>query len=249
MLQRLFLANRCYQGLSSLPSPPLRWQQHRRISTAVSVRNIISVSATSYPFVFGEASSYENELLVVERRRDELESLLEVYNRESFLESGYTKRGIRYEKKWLDTLEELIQFYYKEGRLPKWNAGEKGRLATWMNTQRRAKRRVDEGNPNSSLMNPERISILESMSWWSWDAQEAAWQSGFEELAEEVKITGKIPPQSHPTLGNWVHTQRKAYKAWKARVHGETEKYKGVNHYMDQARARKLELVPGWKWC
>ncbi|KAL4524439.1 hypothetical protein Ndes2526B_g00446 [Nannochloris sp. 'desiccata'] len=82
-----------------------------------------------------------------------------------------------------------------------------------MDTQRQAKRRVDEGNPNSKLMTPERIFIIESMSWWSWDAQEAAWQSRFEELVEEVQRTGKIPPNSHPTLGNWVHTQRKAYKA------------------------------------
>jgi hypothetical protein len=46
----------------------------------------------------------------------------------------------------------------------------------------------------------------------------------------------------------WVNTQRYAYIAWQARLHGETEKYKGVKEYMDEERARKLELVSGWKW-
>jgi hypothetical protein len=63
-----------------------------------------------------------------------------------------------------------------------------------------------------------------------------------------VATHNKLPPQSHPTLGYWIKTQRTAYKAWQARVHGETEKYKNGTHYMDEERAKKLELVPGWKW-
>jgi hypothetical protein len=97
-------------------------------------------------------------------------------------------------------------------------------------------------------MTPERIHILESMSWWVWDALEAAWESQFEELQEYVKKQGEIPPVSHPTLGDWIDNQRSAYRAWQGRLNGETEKYQGVNHIMTEERAAKLESVPGWLW-
>jgi len=57
-----------------------------------------------------------------------------------------------------------------------------------------------------------------------------------------------MPPPSHPTLGVWVNNQRSAYRAWKARLHGETEKYKEVKNYMDEDRAKKLQSIPGWRW-
>jgi len=249
VLQRPFLANRCDQR-SSLPLSPLSWQQHRRVSTVISLRNKNTVCNSSYSDRFGEESPYEKELSIVERRRDELESLLEAYNRESFLRSGYTKGSIiGYEEKWLDKLEIVINFYHKMGRLPKLTAeGEEHRLAIWMNNQRSAKRCLDEGKPCNNKMTPERIAILESMSWWIWDPYEAAWQEKFEELVDYVDRTGEIPPVSHPTLGYWVDNQRMAYKAWKARQNGETEKYKGVLNYMNEERAKKLESIWCWKW-
>jgi len=97
-------------------------------------------------------------------------------------------------------------------------------------------------------MTPDRIVILESMSWWSWDAHEDAWQSNFEELVDYEKRTSEIPPQSHPTLGYWINDQRRAYRARKACPNGEIEKYKGVTNYMDEERARKLESIPSWQW-
>ena len=97
-------------------------------------------------------------------------------------------------------------------------------------------------------MTAERNIILESMSWWVWDALEAAWESKFAELEKYVAKYGEIPPVSHPTLGNWVDRQRIARRAWKARSDGEIDKYRNVTHYMDEERARKLEKVPGWKW-
>jgi hypothetical protein len=182
---------------------------------------------------------HENELGMVERRRQEVFSQ----------ESCWSKGAINREHTWLDRLEEVIKFYSTEGRLPKRGAiGEEGRLARWMNTQRHAKRCLDEGKPSTHIMTPERIAILQSMSWWTWDAWEAAWQSSFDEIVDYVKSTGEIPSQSHPTLGKWISTQRTAYKAWQARLHGETEKYKDVTNYMDKERARKLESIPGWSW-
>jgi hypothetical protein len=97
-------------------------------------------------------------------------------------------------------------------------------------------------------MTPERIAILESMSWWVWDALEAAWEAKFEELQEYVKKHGEIPSQSHPTLGDWIANQRIAYRAWQARLSGETAKYQGVEVIMTEERAAKLDSVPGWSW-
>jgi len=249
VLQRPFLAVRCGQRSPLLPLSPLSWQQHRRVFAAVSLRNSNILCGSSYPYRFGEESSYGKELLVVERRRDELESLLEACNREAFLRSGYSKGSIGYEKKWLDKLEMVINFYHKMGRLPKLTAvGEEGKLAIWIDHQRTAKQCLDEGKLCTNKMTPERIAILESMSWWIWDAQEAVWQEKFEEFVDYVKRTGKIPPVSHPTLGVWVSNQRIAHQAWKARLNGEIEKYRDVTNCMNEERAGKLESVPGWKW-
>ena len=81
------------------------------------------------------------------------------------------------------------------------------------------------------------------MSWWVWDALEAAWQSQFEELKAHVQTHGKIPSRSDPNCGFWVNRQRHAYRAWK-----EPEKYKPVSSTMNQERASKLESIPGWSW-
>jgi hypothetical protein len=62
-------------------------------------------------------------------------------------------------------------------------------------------------------------------------------------------LRSKIPLLSDPSCGSWIDNQRKAYRAWKAReIADETDKYKPVNSNMDQERAAKLELIPGWKW-
>jgi len=244
VLQRPFLATRCGQRSSSLPLSFLSWKQHRKVFPAVSIRNSIINCNTSYPYLFGEESPYEKELLIVERRRDELESLPNMYD-----ELPFGRSVIGNEHRWLNTLERIIRFYYKKGRLPKREAEEEeGRLARWLNTQRRAKYCQDEGKPCNNKMTPERIGILESMSWWIWDAYEAAWQEKFEELVDSVNETGEIPPQSHPTLGYWVNNQRVAHRAWKGHRSGGAEKYKSVTNCMDEERAKKLETVPGWKW-
>jgi hypothetical protein len=252
LLQRQFLfANTIsHDQHQSLPLPSLRWQQNRRISGAISRRNRICIFATRDLFAFGETTPYEEELLIVQRRRDELELLLEAHNEEALLRSRYTKGDIRYDLKWLDRLEDVITFYHKEGRLPV--EGNKGTpehsLAKWIHRQRNAKHCRDLGKPSRQKMTPERIAILESMPWWVWDAFEAAWEAKFEELQEYVKKHGEIPSPSHPTLGDWVNNQRTAYRAWQARLSGETEKYQDVTNIMTEERAAKLESVPGWSW-
>jgi hypothetical protein len=199
-LQRPFLANKCHGR--SLPLTSLHCQQHRRIAAAVSFTNnnckCLATLATGFP----ETSPYEIELLIVERQRDQLDNLLEVYDREELLKCGYTKSGINYERRFLNNFEGVIHFYYREGRVPKRQTkGEEGRLANWMNDQRKAKSYLEQGKPSTNVMNPERIKLLESMSWWDWNPLETAYQSNFEELKAYVEKYGEIPPVRHPTLG------------------------------------------------
>jgi hypothetical protein len=130
LLQRslLFANTISHDQHQSLPLPSLRWQQNRRISGAMPHRNRICIFATRDLYVFGKTTPYEEELLIVQRRRDELELLLEAHNRDAFLRSGYNKRDISYEKRWLSRLEDVIQFYHKEGRLPERAGCIKGTL-------------------------------------------------------------------------------------------------------------------------
>ncbi len=135
LLQRPALANRrCSLDHQSLPLTSLRWQQHRRIFGASLLRRNICICVRSAADISGDASHYENEMSLVERRRQHVESF-------------WSGNDRRYEVIWLGRLEDVIQLYYKHGRLPKQGVKDKIELssATWMNTQRIAKLCLDEG--------------------------------------------------------------------------------------------------------
>jgi hypothetical protein len=237
VLLRRLSKKSCLDHHRSLPLTTIWWEHTRNIS------DDRSLGKADYNRISGASSTLisdtqKSELLIVERRRRELLSL----------SSGKWRM---WEEVWLDRLEEIIKFYYKHGRLPSRGAKDKIELssATWMHHQRTSKRCLDEGKPSKGKMTPERIATLECMSWWVWDAQEAAWQSQFEDLKAYVQTYGKIPSRSDPSCGFWVDTQRMAYRAWKARESGEeTDKYKSNTSNMGEERASKLESIPGWSW-
>ena len=244
LLQRTVLANRCDH--QSLPSTSLRRQQRRKLFIAVSHHNKHFNSFSTCATGFSDASAYESELEILEERRQELDYLLDTWTKQSL----YNKRDVQYEERWLDRLQDVTKFYYKEGRAPlhSKSKGYENGLAKWISNQRNAKRCLEEGKPCTSKMTAERIVILESMAWWIWDAQQAAWEFNFAELEKYVEKYGEIPLRSHPTLGDWVNDQRRARRAWQAHRNGETDKYKYVAHYMDQERADKLQSLKPWSW-
>ena len=220
LLQKPLLVNRCDH--QTLPSTSLSRHQRRDIRNPLSYRNEHFYSLVGRAIGQDDPSVYESELEILEKRREELEYLLDTCTKQSL----YNKGGIQYEKQWLDRLQDVIKFYYEEGRAPiRRRKGNEKSLAIWIHNQRQAKRCLDEGKPCRSKMTVERISLLESMSRWVWDAQEAAWQSNFAELEKYIAKYGEIPLSGHPTLGGWVDNQRTAYKAWQARLRGETDKY------------------------
>jgi len=133
VLPRPFYASRCRH--SSVPSTSLCLQQHRRRSGAVSQRNSSLFGVTRDIVHLDAKLDYEHELGMVEQRRQE------VFNQEFC-----SKNAVNLEQKRLDRLEDVLEFYYEAERLPKRHAvGQEGRLARWMNNQRKAKRYLDEG--------------------------------------------------------------------------------------------------------
>ena len=235
--QRAVLVNRCHP--QSLPLTSLRRQQHRSIGIALPRRHSPCSSLVICFLGPSDEPPYERELRILEERREEL----------GLLPGLCHIKSNRWEYRWLDRLKDVIKFYYQEGRVPARGGTEyENSLARWIHNQRRAKQCLDEGKPCTSKMTAERIVILESMAWWIWDAQQAAWEFNFAELEKYVEKYGEIPLRSHPTLGDWVNDQRRARRAWQAHRNGETDKYKYVAHYMDQERADKLQSLKPWSW-
>jgi hypothetical protein len=84
--------------------------------------------------------------------------------RRQHVESFWSGNDRRYEVIWLGRLEEVVQFYYKHGRLPKCDVeGKEGMLARWMWDQRKAKHCLDEGKSSTHKMTPDRIDTLQAM--------------------------------------------------------------------------------------
>ena len=100
----------------------------------------------------------------------------------------------------------------------------------WINGQRNAKLH--------GQLSEERISRLESLPGWVWDAYKEKWETGLSALMDYVRLHGdaKVPmkyvtPQGFG-LGSWISTARR-------------KKSKGQ---ISPNRIRRLEAVPGWSW-
>ena len=135
LLQRAVLVNR--SDHQSLPSTSLRRKQHRTIGVALSHRHKHCSGLVRCSIGRSDPLGYESELEISEKRRQNL---------------GYlpSLRHVQWEHQWLDTLQDVIEFCYKEGRVPvRGRKGHENSLARWINNQRTAKQCLDEGKPNS----------------------------------------------------------------------------------------------------
>ncbi|MBU3598565.1 DEAD/DEAH box helicase [Polynucleobacter bastaniensis] len=101
-------------------------------------------------------------------------------------------------------------------------------LFMWAGTQRA---RYKQGK-----LSIDRISKLQLVKGWSWNAKSDKWEIGFSELEKYVKINGtSLVPKSYDLtsnypLGKWVITQRN----WKDKLPVD--------------RVKKLESLPEWSW-
>ncbi|MEK6251845.1 MAG: Helicase associated domain protein [Actinomycetota bacterium] len=126
----------------------------------------------------------------------------------------------------------LERFVEREGHalVPAAYTSEDGfGLGAWVNAQRT--------RYTAATLDTARRERLESVSGWTWDAREAAWEEGFIHLKRFVEREGhaRVPQETREEgyrLGGWVTEQRHAYR-------------KGT---LGPQRRARLEALPGWTW-
>ena len=134
---------------------------------------------------------------------------------------------------WEYGFGKLEQFVAREGHAgvpTSYTDPEDGfRLGTWVIIQRLRK---GKGKRSS-----DQIARLESLPGWDWNADDAAWESGFDHLKKFVEIHGhvRVPktysdPEDGYKTGTWIDRQR----------------HKGKR---SPEQITRLESLPGWKWA
>ncbi|CPU61320.1 putative helicase [Mycobacteroides abscessus] len=101
---------------------------------------------------------------------------------------------------------------------------QRERLGQWISKQRQVFR--------VGKLSPERITRLESLPGWSWDALTDQWESMFEEVSQHLQLTGNVKFPERDTRRQWVAYQRSAFRAGK----------------LSAERTKRLEALPGWSW-
>ena len=102
-------------------------------------------------------------------------------------------------------------------------------LGSWISIQRKSF--------NKNELKASYISRLEALPGWVWDALEAYWQQGFDNLKEFFQSHGHLNvPFNHCidgfNLSSWMSVQRRTFKKKK----------------MSPERQLKLESIPEWSW-
>jgi len=154
-------------------------------------------------------------------------------HRESFLICTNNNRNHFKSDYWQIGLKKLDDFVQKEGhtRIPNKYVTKDGfKLGIWTRNQRDSFSRGE--------LNEKRQRILEKISGWYWNQNNARWLKGLEYLLRYIKRNGNTLVQRNYIeedgykLGQWVMSQREKYK-----------------HKILTAKRRKiLEGLPLWTW-
>jgi superfamily II DNA or RNA helicase len=137
------------------------------------------------------------------------------------------------EAAWEDGYARLRGFVERHGhgRVPQSYHDDDGYpLRSWAAAQRASRRR--------GQLSEDRVSRLEALRGWTWNAREANWEAGYGRLLKFVERTGQslVPDQYQDDegfkLGHWVREQR---------VRRRTGQ-------LSDARARRLESIADWTW-
>mmetsp|Transcript_29571 Transcript_29571/g.62151 ORF Transcript_29571/g.62151 Transcript_29571/m.62151 type:complete len:465 (+) Transcript_29571:37-1431(+) len=144
---------------------------------------------------------------------------------------------------WEEQFKALAAFHKENGhcKVPaRYSVNPK--LGRWVMTQRRQFTLMVQGY--SSALTIERIQRLESIGFtWSIRPEpKSSWNIKFNELKAYKEAFGNcmVPQryQANPSLGTWVHTQRRQYKLMK----------EGKKSSMTQEKAKALDSI-GFYWA
>ncbi|MEN3225210.1 Helicase associated domain protein [Mycolicibacterium porcinum] len=134
---------------------------------------------------------------------------------------------------WDEGLRELQAFASENGhaRVPNRYETDAGfNLGNWVALRR--------GEYRSGKLSRERITQLETLPGWTWDARDDQWDEGFRELQAFASENGHARVLlRHLTaagfnLGSWVARRRGEYRSGK----------------LSRERITQLETLPGWTW-
>ena len=138
-----------------------------------------------------------------------------------------------HDQQWEDGFKALEAYVaqYGDTRVPVTHKAQDGiALGGWVSAQRGAYKR--------GQLSQERITRLEGLVGWMWDPFDQQWEEAFSALETYVAEHGDTKvSQTHKTqdglaLGEWIKSQRTAYK-------------KGL---LPQERITRLEALVGWVW-
>lgn len=132
---------------------------------------------------------------------------------------------------WEEGFEHLRRFVEREGhgRVPRRYRYEGYQVGSWVNTQRTFYAR--------GHLTADRVTRLEALPGWVWNAKAAAWEEWFEHMRRFVEREGhaRVPYRYEDgdfRLGQWVSNMRAR------RGRGQ----------LVADRVTRLEGLPGWAW-
>jgi hypothetical protein len=122
---------------------------------------------------------------------------------------------------WNKNFTLLKQYIAKHQAYP----GQKsGSLGGWVTKQRSAY--------NKKTLSSDRVKRLESLKGWSWDPLVDEWNQNFTLLKQYIAKHQAYPGQKSGSLGEWILTQRRAYK----------------KKTLSPDRVKRLQSLKGWSW-
>jgi len=101
---------------------------------------------------------------------------------------------------WPVMYERLIEYKEREGC---WPCAAEGRLGSWCNTQRIARKK--------GTLSDEYISRLEDIG-FEWEVQDSRWMQYYEELKCFIDRMHRLPKKGENSLSTWCNTQRQSRK-------------------------------------
>ena len=129
-------------------------------------------------------------------------------------------------------------------------------LGTWVNEQRKEKRKFDQGDERAKIT-PERIEQLNGIG-FVWDPDADAWERHFRELQAYQADKGdcNVPRgwSENAPLGSWVHTQRVAKWQFdqgdeRAKITPERiDRLNGISRRPLGSALRRAASVHGARW-